>query len=109
MAARHASIPGIRAWNGVREFGLRVVFLLLATWPFMTRPRRRGKHSGEWIFPACVLVQEARSFATSSPSSARCSPTAGTAPGNVHKERNNLHNIRDLINKSKDDIISKLG
>jgi hypothetical protein len=35
MAARHASIPGIRAWNGVREFGLRVVFLLLATWPFI--------------------------------------------------------------------------
>ena len=35
MAARRASIPGIRAWKGVREFGLRIVFVLLATWPFI--------------------------------------------------------------------------
>lgn len=33
--AYHASIPRIRAWKGVREFGLRVVFILLATWPFI--------------------------------------------------------------------------
>jgi len=35
MAARHASIPSIRAWKGVWEFGLRVAFVLLATWPFI--------------------------------------------------------------------------
>ena len=35
MAAHHASIPGIRAWKGVQDFGLRLVFVLLATWPFI--------------------------------------------------------------------------
>jgi hypothetical protein len=33
----------------------------------------------------------------------------GDGTGNVNKEQNNLQNIRDLINQSKDDIISKLG
>jgi len=33
----------------------------------------------------------------------------GDGTGNVNKEKNNLQDIRDLIIKSKDDIISKLG
>jgi hypothetical protein len=33
----------------------------------------------------------------------------GDGTGNVDKEKNNLQNLRELINKAKDDIISKLG
>jgi hypothetical protein len=33
----------------------------------------------------------------------------GDGTGNVNKEKNNLQNLRELINKAKDDIIAKLG
>ena len=33
----------------------------------------------------------------------------GDGTGNANQEKNNLQNIRDLINESKDEIISKLG
>ncbi|CAN5772349.1 hypothetical protein BH20ACT23_BH20ACT23_27090 [soil metagenome] len=35
MIAHHASIPRFRPLKSVREFGLRVAFILLATWPFI--------------------------------------------------------------------------
>lgn len=35
MTAHHASIPRFRPLKGVREFGLRAAFVLLATWPFI--------------------------------------------------------------------------
>ncbi len=35
MIAHHASVPRFRPLKGVREFGLRIAFLLLATWPFI--------------------------------------------------------------------------
>ncbi len=35
MIAHHTSIPRFRPLKGVWEFGLRVAFVLLATWPFI--------------------------------------------------------------------------
>ena len=35
MIAHQASIPRFRPLKGMREFGLRAAFLLLATWPFI--------------------------------------------------------------------------